>query len=103
MWAQATGGSANFPSHGKLPESQESREVRLPGRPPAWVEGTGAKEETVSDGWVPRQEAGHGPTGIGWRSIPVVQLPRAGRGHSEKGDGCDGEDTQGRPPSPAQR
>lgn len=50
MWAQAIGGSANFSSHAVLPESQESREFRLPGGHPTWVEGTGAKEEKVSDG-----------------------------------------------------
>jgi hypothetical protein len=32
-----------------LPESQERREFRLPGGHPTWVEGTGAKEEEVSD------------------------------------------------------
>lgn len=50
MWAQAIDGSANFSSHAMLPESQESREFRLPGGHPTWVEGTGAKEEKVSDG-----------------------------------------------------
>lgn len=39
-----------------LPESQESREFRLPGGHPTWVEGTGAKEEKVSDGRVRRQD-----------------------------------------------
>ena len=60
MWAQATGGSAEFSSHAMLPESQESREFRLPGGHPTWVEGTGAKEEKVSGGRGPGQEAGHG-------------------------------------------
>lgn len=42
----------------QLPASQESKEFRLPGGHPTWAEGTGAKEEKVSDGW--GQKAGHG-------------------------------------------
>lgn len=78
MCAQETGGSANLSSHARLPESQESREFRLPGGLPTWVEGTGAKEEEVSDGWGLSQGPGHGATG----SRPAVQAPS---GTVEKG------------------
>lgn len=36
-------------AHATLPESQDSSEFRLPSGHPAWVEGTGAREEEVSD------------------------------------------------------
>lgn len=50
-----------FSSHAMLPGSQESREFCLPGGHPTWVEGTGAKEEKVSAGWVQvrRQDMEH--------------------------------------------
>ena len=53
-------------SHALLPESQESREFRLPGGHPTRAEGTGAKEEKVSDGC-----GGHRATGTAWRSSPA--------------------------------
>lgn len=80
MWAQATGGSTNFSSHAVLPESQDSREFRWPGGHPTWVEGTGAKEEKVSDG--EGEEAEHGPTGTRWRrDLLGASVPRR-EGHS---------------------
>lgn len=104
VWAQATGGSANFSSHAMLPESQESREFRLPGGHPTWVEGTGAKEEKVSDGWGPGQGAGYGARGKGWRSRPAVKAPLGSKGAQWKKDhSSDGSGAQGRHPSPAQR
>lgn len=48
-------------SRASLPESQESREFRLPGGHPTRVEGTGAKEEKVSGGRVdtePQEQQG---------------------------------------------
>lgn len=87
-----------FHSHAMLPGSQESREFCLPGGHPTWDEGTGAKEEKVSAGYGPGQEAGHGATGMGWRSRPL-----GSEGLSGKGDTTLTGRSSGRLTSPAQR
>lgn len=70
--------------HAMLPGSQESRELCLPGGHPTWDEGTGAKEEKVSAGWGPGQEAGHGAIGMGWRSRPAIQAPLGSQSSMQK-------------------
>ena len=82
MQAQATGGSANFSSHAMLPESQESREFRLPSGHPTWVEGTGAKEEKVSDGWMDVEAQEHD----GEADLLGARLPRAEKRHNGRED-----------------
>lgn len=80
-----------FSSHALLPESQESREFRLPGGHPTRVEGTGAKEEKVSDGW-----GGHRATG-------EADLLGPGCLEQRWGTGSDGEGAQSPLMSPDQR
>lgn len=78
LQCEGSGGrwQCKFSSHAMLPESRESSEFRLPGGHLTRVEGTGAKEEKVSDGW-----GGRGAIGTGWRSrLAGGQVPSSREG-----------------------